>query len=138
MVIGSGIIGLLTDWELSRDGLRVLLCEKGVQSGWNWGWLRHQGRDLAELPIMMDAMRRWHDMPQGLCTAIGFRQSGVTCLARDAPRMPDIKGGRIFGTGERMLSDWAGGPVRNLSDLWTCRFDPIPVCLSAGTTRSLP
>lgn len=60
-VIGGGIIGLMTAWELSRGGLRVLLCEKGKlageQSGRNWGWLRQQGRDFAELPIMMEAMR---------------------------------------------------------------------------------
>lgn len=111
-VIGGGIIGLMTAWELSRKGLRVLLCEKGKlggeQSGRNWGWLRQQGRDLAELPIMMEAMRCWRDMPRGLRDAIGFRQTGVTYLARDASRIAAFEtwfaGARTFGVDTRLLS----------------------------------
>ncbi|WP_417426732.1 NAD(P)/FAD-dependent oxidoreductase [Hoeflea sp.] len=111
-VIGGGIIGLMTAWELSRDGLRVLLCEKGKlageQSGRNWGWLRQQGRDLAELPIAMDAMRIWRDLPQAFRAAIGFRQTGVTYLARDASRMAAFESwlsqARPHGVDTRLLS----------------------------------
>ncbi len=85
-VIGGGIIGLMAAWELAREGQRVLLCEKGrmagEQSGRNWGWLRRQGRDLAELPMMTDAMRLWRDLPPQLRDAVGFRQTGITYLAR--------------------------------------------------------
>lgn len=111
-VIGGGIIGLLTAWELARDGLRVLLCEKGKlaceQSGRNWGWVRQQGRDLAELPIMMDAMRSWSGLAEELRQAIGFRQSGITYLARDASRMADFEtwlaAARPHGIDTRLLS----------------------------------
>jgi glycine/D-amino acid oxidase-like deaminating enzyme len=111
-VIGGGIIGLMTAWELSREGLRVLLCEKGKlageQSGRNWGWLRQQGRDLAELPIMMAAMRCWKDLPPALREAIGFRPTGVTYLARDAARMASFEGwlaqAKPHGIDSRMLS----------------------------------
>ena len=111
-VIGGGIIGLMTAWELSRGGLRVLLCEKGKlageQSGRNWGWLRQQGRDFAELPIMMEAMRFWQDLPLRTRDAIGFRQAGVTYLAQDASRMATFEHwldqARPYGIDTRMLS----------------------------------
>lgn len=111
-VIGGGIIGLMTAWQLSREGLRVLLCEKGKlageQSGRNWGWLRQQGRDLAELPIMMEAMRLWQELPPRLRDAIGFRQTGVTYLARDAARMASFERWLVqakpYGIDTRMMS----------------------------------
>ncbi len=102
----------MTAWELSRAGLRVLLCEKGKlggeQSGRNWGWLRQQGRDLAELPIMMEAMRCWRDMPQELRDGIGFKQTGITYLARDAARIAAFEAwlaeARRHGIDTRLLS----------------------------------
>ena len=85
-VIGGGIVGLMAAWALAREGQRVLLCEKGrmagEQSGRNWGWVRQQGRDLSELPMMIEAMRIWRDLPLGLREAVGFRQTGITYLAR--------------------------------------------------------
>ena len=61
VVIGGGVMGVMTAWFLAGQGLRVTLCEKGrvagEQSSRNWGWIRQQGRDLAELPIMMESMR---------------------------------------------------------------------------------
>lgn len=111
-VIGGGIIGLMTAWELSRGGLRVLLCEKGKlageQSGRNWGWIRQQGRDLSELPIMMEAMRFWQHLPKRMRDAIGFKQTGVTYLARDASRMAAFEHwldqARPYGIDTRILS----------------------------------
>jgi glycine/D-amino acid oxidase-like deaminating enzyme len=90
-VIGGGIIGLMSAWALATEGKRVLLCEKGrlagEQSGRNWGWIRQQGRDIAELPIMMEAIRLWTDLPSALRAAIGFRQQGITYFARSEARM---------------------------------------------------
>ncbi len=63
VVIGAGVIGVMTAWHLRRRGLRVAVCEKGrvagEQSSRNWGWVRQQGRDPAELPIMIEASRMW-------------------------------------------------------------------------------
>ena len=57
VVLGGGVIGVMTAWFLAERGFSVTLCEKGriagEQSSRNWGWIRQQGRDLAELPIMM-------------------------------------------------------------------------------------
>ena len=66
VVIGAGIVGTTTSYFLARRGVRVLLCEKGrvagEQSSRNWGWVRQQGRDYAELPIMMESNRIWRDL----------------------------------------------------------------------------
>ena len=61
VVIGGGVIGVCTAIFLARKGRRVVLLEKGriagEQSSRNWGWIRQQGRDPHELPIMVEANR---------------------------------------------------------------------------------
>ena len=91
VVLGGGVIGVMTAWFLAERGFSVTLCEKGriagEQSSRNWGWIRQQGRDLAELPIMMQSMRIWADMSASLGPALGFRQEGVMYLARSQKEM---------------------------------------------------
>ncbi len=86
VVIGAGIVGTTTAYFLAQRGVRVLLCEKGrvagEQSSRNWGWVRQQGRDYAELPIMMESNRIW----RGLAAESGekdtaFTESGCLYLA---------------------------------------------------------
>jgi glycine/D-amino acid oxidase-like deaminating enzyme len=52
VVIGGGIVGVCTAYELARQGVSVTLLEKGwigaEQSGRNWGWVRQQNRDMYE------------------------------------------------------------------------------------------
>ncbi|WP_134725376.1 NAD(P)/FAD-dependent oxidoreductase [Paracoccus luteus] len=111
-VIGGGIIGLMAAWALARESQRVLLCEKGrmagEQSGRNWGWVRQQGRDLAELPMMIDALRLWRDLPPGLRQAAGFRQTGITYLARTEAQLAAyqrwLDGARPHGVDTVLLS----------------------------------
>ena len=66
VVVGAGIIGTATAWFLAQKGMKVALCEKGrvagEQSSRNWGWVRQQGRDEAELPIMMESNRIWRTL----------------------------------------------------------------------------
>jgi glycine/D-amino acid oxidase-like deaminating enzyme len=61
IIVGAGIAGISAAWFLNKAGLRVVVCEKGIvageQSSRNWGWIRQQGRDQAELPIVMESMR---------------------------------------------------------------------------------
>ena len=88
VVIGAGVVGAATAWFLARGGASVALCEKGrvagEQSSRNWGWVRQQGRDRAELPIMMESNRIW----RGLAGETGerdlaFTASGCLYLAED-------------------------------------------------------
>ncbi|MFN4158914.1 MAG: NAD(P)/FAD-dependent oxidoreductase [Gemmobacter sp.] len=96
VVIGAGVVGVMTAWHLAARGLRVVICEKGrvaaEQSARNWGWCRQQGRDPAELPIMMEAMRLWQGLAQDLGEGLGFRQCGVMYLARSDREMADFEG----------------------------------------------
>ena len=66
VVIGAGIAGTATAYFLAKRGVSVLLCDKGrvagEQSSRNWGWVRQQGRDWAELPIMMESNRIWRGL----------------------------------------------------------------------------
>ncbi|MBF2759893.1 MAG: FAD-binding oxidoreductase [Ectothiorhodospiraceae bacterium AqS1] len=87
-VIGGGIVGVSTAWFLARRGLRVALVEKGriagEQSSRNWGWIRQQGRDPAEIPIAMESRRIW----EGLARETGerdltFTASGCLYLSDD-------------------------------------------------------
>ncbi len=86
VIIGAGIIGTSTAYFLAKHGAKVLLCEKGrvagEQSSRNWGWVRQQGRDRAELPIMMESNRIWRDLARSTGEKdLGFTPSGCIYLA---------------------------------------------------------
>ena len=85
VVIGGGVVGVMTAWFVARKGLRVVLIEKGriagEQSSRNWGWIRQQGRDPAELPIMIEANRIWRELDASLRAEVGLKQTGTLYLA---------------------------------------------------------
>jgi len=85
VVIGGGVIGILTAWFLRQAGLSVVVCEKGrvagEQSSRNWGWIRQQGRDAAELPIVMDSIQAWEELSKSVDVDIGFARKGVLFAA---------------------------------------------------------
>ncbi len=89
VVIGGGVAGVMAAYHLAGRGLRVALVEKGriagEQSSRNWGWIRQQGRDPAELPLMVEASRAWEALDAETGGATGFRRRGVLYLA-DGPR----------------------------------------------------
>src|SRR5258706_2122325 len=91
VVIGGGIVGVTTAIFLAEAGIPVVLCEKGhvggEQSSRNWGWIRTQGRDLGELPLMLESRRIWHRLKDQAGQDIGFRVSGSTYVAQDAAAM---------------------------------------------------
>lgn len=111
VVIGGGIIGVMTAWHLAERGEKVVLCEKGrvgaEQSGRNWGWVRQQGRDPAELPIMIEALSIWKQMEaSGL--DLGFRQTGVFYAANAPKDMENYEGwmahARAHGLDTRLMT----------------------------------
>ncbi|MGC1497192.1 MAG: FAD-dependent oxidoreductase [Sulfitobacter sp.] len=85
VVIGGGVIGVCSALFLARGGHSVTLIEKGriaaEQSSRNWGWIRQQGRDPAEIPIMNDARQLWRELAGQTNVNIGLRQAGVTYFA---------------------------------------------------------
>ena len=111
VVIGGGIAGVATALYLARDGLSVVLCEKGViageQSSRNWGWVRAQGRDEAEIPIMLAARALWRGLAQELGEVLGLATCGVSYLARDEGRLAKYEAwldvARRHGLDSRMM-----------------------------------
>lgn len=91
VVVGGGVMGVCTALFLARAGQKVVLCEKGriagEQSSRNWGWIRQTGRDLDELPIMVEANRLWQQFSNETNVDIGLRQCGVTYLAESAEEL---------------------------------------------------
>lgn len=87
VVIGAGVIGTSTAYELARKGVSVALIEKGMvageQSSRNWGWVRQQNRDLFELPLAMLSLRRWDELGQEIGRDLGFRRTGILFCARE-------------------------------------------------------
>ncbi len=90
-IIGGGVAGISAAWFLNQAGVRVAVFEKGhiagEQSSRNWGWIRQQGRDAAELPIMMESMRLWESIAAELDDDIGFRREGCLYLCENDGEM---------------------------------------------------
>lgn len=87
VVIGAGIAGAAATWELAKQGVKVVLIEKGLvgaeQSSRNWGWCRQQNRDERELPLIIYALQRWGELNAETGEELGFRRSGLVYATRE-------------------------------------------------------
>ncbi|MEC9415711.1 MAG: FAD-binding oxidoreductase [Pseudomonadota bacterium] len=85
VIIGGGIIGVSTAYFLTKAGVKVCLCEKGFisgeQSGRNWGYVRVQGRDEREIPMMQESLNIWRNFNSELGYETGFEQGGCIYTA---------------------------------------------------------
>ena len=85
VVIGAGIVGVSAAWFLTKQGLKVALCEKGVvageQSSRNWGFCRRQCRDPKELPLAIEALRIWRNLDAEIEGETGFTETGIMYIA---------------------------------------------------------
>jgi glycine/D-amino acid oxidase-like deaminating enzyme len=100
VIVGAGIAGICAAWFLHQAGLRVVVCEKGIvageQSSRNWGWIRQQGRDQAELPIVMESMRLWQEIADQLDSDIGYQREGSLYLCKNDDEMAEHDGFMSF------------------------------------------
>jgi glycine/D-amino acid oxidase-like deaminating enzyme len=111
VIVGGGIVGCAAAYYLARRGLRPLLLERGEvasqQSGRNWGFVRQQGRDPLEVPLMLEANRIWRGLSAELGTDVDWVQGGNLALAATAERMALFEGwlavARQFGLDTRLL-----------------------------------
>jgi glycine/D-amino acid oxidase-like deaminating enzyme len=130
VIVGGGIVGCATAYALARRGVRAVVIERGdvagEQSRKNWGFVRQQGRDPLEVPLMMEANRIWRGLEAELGEDIEWVQGGNLALAADAGRMALLEQwlpvARQFGLDTRVVTprelrtivpglagDWAGG-----------------------------
>ena len=113
VVIGGGIVGLASAYELARRGVSVLLIEQdrvgSKQSGRNLGFVRQQGRALPELPIMMEANRRWRSLSGELGKDVEWVMGGNLRLTNDpglaASYESWVKVAASLGLDSRVVSD---------------------------------
>ncbi len=111
-VIGGGVAGVAAALFLAKSGIPAVLFEKGriagEQSSRNWGWIRKQGRDVSELPLMIESERLWREIAEEVDEDIGYRVGGATYLAQTdaelAVRESWMAYATAFGLDSRMLS----------------------------------
>ncbi|MGR3495043.1 NAD(P)/FAD-dependent oxidoreductase [Citreimonas sp.] len=158
VVIGGGVIGVCTALFAARKGHRVVLLEKGrvaaEQSSRNWGWVRVQGRDLAEIPVAQESQRLWQELDAECAGRLGLRTVGVSYLARDEAQMAAYADwaahAKPFGVDSRLLSrdeatdllggaqgDWVGA-LHTASDMkaepWVAVPELARLAREAGVT----
>jgi glycine/D-amino acid oxidase-like deaminating enzyme len=118
-IIGGGIVGSSAAYFLAEAGVSVALFEKGriagEQSGRNWGWVRQQCRSPVELPLMMQSLAIWKELPARLGEDVGFAQGGTLYLAANEAELAGLAEwlaiAREHGLDTRII---AGRELRNV------------------------
>lgn len=111
VVVGGGIAGVSTALFLAEKGLRVCICEKGQigaeQSSRNWGWTRQMGRDPSEMPLSIESMKIWRTFNTRFGIDVGYRETGITYLCRNAREINEAEGwaetGKMFQLPQEIL-----------------------------------
>lgn len=81
-VIGGGVVGTATAWNLARRGAETVLLEadelaSGASGGPGRRGVRAGGRDLRELPLARRAMELWPELDALLGAPTGYRRNGL-------------------------------------------------------------
>jgi sarcosine oxidase subunit beta len=94
-IVGGGTAGCSTALHLRRRGANVVLLERGVcggqASGVNYGGVRQQGRDLAELPLARRSREMWGRLSEIVGSDCEFAASGHVKLARSHTEMAELE-----------------------------------------------
>ena len=93
-IVGGGTAGCSTALHLRRRGATVVLLERGLcggqASGVNYGGVRQQGRDLAELPLARRSREMWGRLAEIVGSDCEFVASGHVKLARSDTDMAEL------------------------------------------------
>ncbi|MFM0019709.1 NAD(P)/FAD-dependent oxidoreductase [Paraburkholderia azotifigens] len=85
VIAGAGIMGCAAAYYLARRGVKAVVLDKsriaGQQSTRAWGFVRQQGREAAEVSLMMAGMRIWEQLERELDFDLEWRQGGCLYVA---------------------------------------------------------
>lgn len=94
VVVGGGLHGLSAALHLARAGRKVALVERRWTgrhaSGATAAGVRTLGRDIAEIPISLEAMEMWHRIETIVGDHCGFHAHGQLRVAETAEHMPAL------------------------------------------------
>lgn len=94
VVIGGGLHGLSAALHLARAGKRVAILERAWvgrhASGASAAGVRTLNRDLAEVPISLEAMEMWHRIEQIVGDDCGFHSHGQIRIAEFESHLPSL------------------------------------------------
>jgi sarcosine oxidase subunit beta len=89
VVIGAGISGVATAYELASAGLSVIIIDRygpaAMASGWTLAGVRQSGRDPSELPLARAAVEIWGTLAEQLDAPTRYTRRGNLRLARAQP-----------------------------------------------------
>jgi len=95
IVIGGGLHGLSAALHLSMRGADVLVLEKDYSgrhaSGVNAGGVRRLGRDLAEVPLAVEAMKLWHEIENLVDDDCGFTRCSQVFVAETEEELNGLR-----------------------------------------------
>lgn len=95
VIAGGGLHGLSTAIHLAQAGLRVVLLEKDRvgrhASGANAGGVRRLGRALAEIPLALAALERWHRIGDLIGDDCEFAATDQIKVAESEQHLMDLR-----------------------------------------------
>ena len=88
IIVGGGVYGCATAWNLAKEGASVVLLEAsavaaGASGGLGERGVRANGRDVRELPLIRRSHQIWPELEDHLPGPTGYRRTGHLLLAEN-------------------------------------------------------